>query len=196
MPDAWQARREPSTQLVGRPDRRSLDLTTLQGDGVRLVGRLVGLDGPRAGFASDLAATTAAADARMHRVLRDIDRHIDANGLSGEVLPARHHPGVTTTDAVTELDLRAAGIRSVVWATGHRRSYGWLRLPVLDEHGEIRQRRGRTPVAGLYVLGQRFQHYRSSNFIGGVGRDAAFVADQIAGRPSVAEVGAAALSHD
>jgi putative flavoprotein involved in K+ transport len=67
---------------------------------------------------------------------------------------------------------------------------------VLDDHGEIRQRRGCTPVAGLYVLGQRFQHYRNSSFIGGVGRDAAFVADQIAGRPCEAEVGATALLHE
>jgi putative flavoprotein involved in K+ transport len=196
MPDARQARREPSTQLVGRPDNRTLDLTTLQAGGVRLVGRLVGLDASRAGFASDLEATTAAADARMRRVLRDIDRHIDTNGLRGEVLPARRPPGVTAIDAVTDLDLRAAGIRSVLWATGYRRSYGWLRLPVLDDHGEIRQRRGCTPVAGLYVLGQRFQHYRNSSFIGGVGRDAAFVADQIAGRPCEAEVGATALLHE
>ncbi|MGH3459834.1 MAG: hypothetical protein ACRDP9_00020, partial [Kribbellaceae bacterium] len=42
-------------------------------------------------------------------------------------------------------------------------------------------RRGRTPVPGLYVLGQRFQHRRSSHFIGGVGRDAAYVAGHIAG---------------
>jgi putative flavoprotein involved in K+ transport len=53
---------------------------------------------------------------------------------------------------------------------------------VLNRDGEIQQRRGRTPVPGLYVLGQRFQHHRSSNFIGGVGRDAAFVADRITGR--------------
>ena len=70
----------------------------------------------------------------------------------------------------------------MIWATGHRRSYPWLHLPVLDERGEIRQRRGVTPVPGLYVLGQRFQHHRSSNFIDGVGRDAAFVADHLAQR--------------
>jgi putative flavoprotein involved in K+ transport len=67
----------------------------------------------------------------------------------------------------------------VVWATGHRRSYPWLQLPVLDHHGEIRQHRGATPVPGLYVLGQRFQHHRSSNFIDGVGRDAVAVADHL-----------------
>ena len=33
-----------------------------------------------------------------------------------------------------------------------------------------------------HVLGQRFQHYRRSNFIDGVGRDAAYVADHLAQR--------------
>jgi putative flavoprotein involved in K+ transport len=66
---------------------------------------------------------------------------------------------------------------------GHRRSYPWLTVPVLDKTtGEIRQSRGVTDAPGLYVLGQRFQHYRSSNFIDGVGRDAAFLADRIAAR--------------
>ena len=72
----------------------------------------------------------------------------------------------------------------MIWATGHRRTYPWLHLPVLDASGEIRQRRGVTPYPGLYVLGQRFQHYRSSNFIDGVGRDAAFVAAHLVGRAS------------
>ena len=195
MPDPYQARHEPSIQLVGRPDRRTLDLTTLQADGVRLVGRLTDVDGALARFATDLKATTTAAERRMRRLLGEIDRHIDVNGLGGEVLPAERHPSVAPVDEITALDLRAAGIRSVVWATGHRRSYGWLRLPVLDTSGEICQRRGRTPVGGLYVLGQRFQHYRSSNFIGGVGRDAAFVADHIAGRHRAAGVGASSLPN-
>ena len=83
---------------------------------------------------------------------------------------------------MAELDLRAAGIRTVLWATGHRREYPWLQVPVLDATGEIRQHRGVTPVPGLYVLGQRFQHRRASNFIGGVGVDATFVAAHVANR--------------
>jgi putative flavoprotein involved in K+ transport len=79
------------------------------------------------------------------------------------------------------LDLRRAGIQTVLWATGHRRAYPWLRLPVLDERGEIRQRHGITPVPGLFVLGYRFQSYRSSNWVCGVGRDAAAITALIAG---------------
>ena len=187
MPDRVLARREPSLQLVGRPDRRSLDLASLQADGVRVVGRLTAIDGHRARFAADLGVTVAAAERRMNQLLASIDAHIERNGLRSEVLDREPSPAVAVTPGLRELDLRAAGIRAVVWATGYRRDYPWLRLPVLDRHGEIRQRRGQTPVPGLFVLGQRFQHHRSSNFIGGVGRDAAFVAEQIPGRCPAAD---------
>jgi putative flavoprotein involved in K+ transport len=182
MPDPVLARREPSLQLVGRQDRRSLDLASLQAAGVHLVGRLTGVEGHRVHLAPDLSATVADAQRRMNQLLTGIEDHIAANGLATEVLAADPTRPIATTPVVRELDLRAAGISSVVWATGYRRSYPWLLVPVLDRHGEIRQRRGCTPMPGLYVLGQRFQHHRSSNFIGGVGRDAAFLADHIAGR--------------
>ena len=171
MPDRGRARREPSAQLVGGADPRPLDLSVLQTHGVRLTGRLTAADGHRVRLATDLSANVAAADRRLHRLLGAIDRHLGT--------PA-HHPHVTVeAGGVPEIDLRAEGFRTVIWATGHRRSYPWLRLPVLDLHGEIRQYRGRTPVPGLYVLGQRFQHRRNSNTIGGVGRDAEYVADHI-----------------
>jgi putative flavoprotein involved in K+ transport len=182
MPDRTQARHEPSAQLVGGPEPRPLDLTALHAAGVRLTGRLVAADGHRVRLAPDLPVTAAAADQRMRRLLGTIDQHIDTTELRHRVLEPEPTTAFVAADGVPVLDLRAAGIRTVVWATGHRRLYPWLRLPVLDRHGEIRQRRGRTPVPGLYVLGQRFQHRRSSNFIGGVGRDAEYVADHIAGR--------------
>jgi putative flavoprotein involved in K+ transport len=182
MPDQRLARSEPSAQLVGGPEPRPLDLTTLEAGGVHLTGRLVAADGHRVRLAPDLPATAADADRRMRRLLGRIDRHIKTNGLGDGVVvePDPVRPFVPAR-VVQDLDLRAAGIRTVVWATGHRRTYPWLRIPVLDRHGEIRQSRGRTPVPGLYVLGQRFQHHRSSSFIGGVGRDAAYIADHIAG---------------
>jgi putative flavoprotein involved in K+ transport len=184
MPDPARARQEPSLQLVGRPGGRRLDLGTLQRSGVRLAGRLDAVDGRRVRFAGDLPVTIANADRRMTRVLADIDTHIAATGLTGEVLEPDPPRNILATTSPDELDLRRSGIETVIWATGFRRSYPWLHLPVLDATGEIRQRRGVTPMAGLYVLGQRFQHFRSSNFIDGVGRDAAFVAHHLACRSS------------
>jgi putative flavoprotein involved in K+ transport len=68
----------------------------------------------------------------------------------------------------------------VVWATGFKRRYPWLKIPVLDERGDIRHRAGITPEPGLFVLGMHFQRRRKSAFIDGVGDDAAFLADRIA----------------
>jgi len=182
MADAHDARHEPSLQLVGRPDRASLDLLTLQAIGVRLVGRVVGGAGSHLAVDPDLAGRVADAECRLDQMLQRIDEHIAASGLETEVLAPDRRPPVGPIDAVAELDLRAAGIRTVLWATGHRREYPWLQVPVLDATGEIRQHRGVTPVPGLYVLGQRFQHRRASNFIGGVGVDATFVAAHVANR--------------
>ena len=182
VPNHRRARREPSLQVVGRPDHRRLDLATLQTAGVRLAGRLVGIDGHRVQLAPDLRATVAAAERRRRRLLRQIDLHIDTYGLRQEVLGAERPPTLAVGSVVHELNLHAERISSIVWATGYRRPYPWLRMPVLDRFGEIRQHRGRTPVPGLYVLGQRFQYRRNSNFIGGVGRDAACVVEQITGR--------------
>ncbi len=177
--DPHAARFEPSVQLVGRLDHRTLDLATLQSSGVRLVGRLTGVDGTRTTFADDLPATLHAADRQMANVLRRIDQAVDERGLGREVLEPTRPPRVTIGPPTTSLDLTAEGITSVIWATGHRRPYEWLDLPILDRRGEIGQYRGVTRLPGAYVLGQRFQHFRNSNFIDGVGRDALYVADQI-----------------
>ncbi|MGD9704880.1 MAG: NAD(P)-binding domain-containing protein [Acidimicrobiia bacterium] len=177
--DAIAARTEPSLQLVGRRDHSTLDLATLQSQGVQLAGRLVGADGSRVSFDTNLPSVIVAADRQMARVLARIDDSIVRNGLSSEVLEAEPIANVGPTPVTESLDLRTAGIRSVVWATGHRRRYEWLQLPILDPRGEIQQYRGVTPLPGAYVLGQRFQHFRNSNFIDGVGRDARYVAEHI-----------------
>jgi putative flavoprotein involved in K+ transport len=177
--DVERARREGSLQLVGRSDHRDVDLPTLQARGVTLTGRLVGVDGAQLRFADDLPATTAAADERMRRIFTDVDRYIATSGLEDEVLPAAPIPSIAHGSEPRRLDLRRRGVSTVVWATGFTRPYPWLQVPVLDRAGEIRQRRGVTPVPGLFVLGQRFQHRRDSNFIDGVRHDAAHVAELI-----------------
>jgi putative flavoprotein involved in K+ transport len=184
VPDPVRARHQPSLQLAGGSDGRSLDLRILQDTGVRIAGRVTGIDGTRVALASDLAATTARADERLRRILGDIDDHITANGLGAEVLDPDPPPLFGPVTAPEGLDLARTRIRTVIWATGHRRAYPWLQVPVLDASGEITQLRGVTSWPGLYVLGQRFQHFRNSDFIDGVGRDAAIVADHLVQRTS------------
>ena len=81
VPATLNARREPSLQLVGRNNGRTVDLATLAASGVTLTGRLTSVDGATADFADDLHSTIANADRRVRRVLDRIDSHIVANGI-------------------------------------------------------------------------------------------------------------------
>ena len=169
-------------QLAGGDPPETLDLAVLQTRGVRLTGHLAGFDGNQAMFAGDLAATTGEADMRLHRLLSRIDGLVAAGGFERALPAADRIVPVDTDLAPRALNLRAEGIRSVLWATGYSRSYPWLRAPVLDDRGEIRQLRGRTPAPGLYVLGLQFMTRRNSSFIDGVGCDAVEIAKEIARR--------------
>jgi putative flavoprotein involved in K+ transport len=173
---------------VGDPRRITLDLASLADRGVRVVGRLLDVAGDVAYFADDLVATTAAADIKLASVLGRIDAFIATHGFDAPApLPFEPHC-LRFPIACTELSLTLDGIASVVWATGFRRSYPWLRLPVLSESGEIVHQGGVTPEPGLYVLGLHFLRRRKSAFIDGVGDDARALAAHmerfIAGRRS------------
>ena len=175
------SRRQPSLQLVGRPDRASLELPMLQAAGVRLAGRVTAIDGARVSFADDLVAHTAAADARLARLLVRIDAFVHRSGIRTPE-PEPFEPFLWPAPSPDSIDLRAARIQTVIWATGFRRSYPWLRVPVLGPDGDIQHAGGVTSVTGLYVLGMHFQRRRNSAFIDGVGRDASDLADAIAAR--------------
>jgi putative flavoprotein involved in K+ transport len=194
------SRQKPSWQLIGRSDGATLDLATLHARGIQVTGRLVDVDGARARFDDDLIATTAAADVKLAELRTRIDQFIDTHHLEAgdpEPLTPTWPLGV---GGAREIDLATAGIRTVVWATGYRRAYPWLRVPVLDGAGEIRQTAGITPWPGLYVLGMNFQRRRNSSFIDGVGDDAAFVTTHLAqylgarALPAVAPSGAKAAA--
>jgi putative flavoprotein involved in K+ transport len=72
---------------------------------------------------------------------------------------------------------------SVLWATGYKPGFDWLPEEVRDRGGGIVQRRGATPVPGLYVLGLPWMHTRGSALLSGVGRDATHIARMIGRRP-------------
>ncbi len=166
------ARRQPSLQLVGRPDNRDLDLGVLSRLGIRLVGRLEAIDGAKAAFAGDLDRTTRASHTRMLRILERIDGCIGDRRLEApDPDPATRISFLAAGEPVT-LHLACEGVRSVVWATGYVRRYPWLKAPALDDRGEILHRGGVATYPGLYVIGLTFLRRRRSSFIHGCGLDA------------------------
>jgi putative flavoprotein involved in K+ transport len=82
-------------------------------------------------------------------------------------------------------DGRVVDAENVVWCTGYHPGFSWIDLPVFDEDGEPRQDRGVVRgEPGLYFVGLHFLYAMSSTMIHGVGRDADYVANAIARRPS------------
>jgi putative flavoprotein involved in K+ transport len=69
---------------------------------------------------------------------------------------------------------------AVIWATGYRPDYAWIKLPIFDEDGRLRHGRGVTDVAGLYFVGLTWQHTRGSALIGWVREDAEYISERIA----------------
>jgi putative flavoprotein involved in K+ transport len=166
--DLRTAAMQPSMQLVGRPERSNLDLGVLRDLGVRLVGRAIGTADGVVHVKDDLAETVAASQARLERLLRRIDVLADAVEVPGEAWPA----AVACDATPTTLDLAANRIRTVIWATGFKRNYSWLHVPVLDATGEIIHTGGVTPHPGLYVIGLRFLRRRDPSFLGAVAAEA------------------------
>jgi putative flavoprotein involved in K+ transport len=176
------SRGQPSFQLVGRPDHASLDLSILKDRGVEITGRLQGIEDGVVRFADDLVATTAASDAKLALLLARLDAFAVESGFDRQAGPPE--PFEPTwhrfVEASASLNLRRAGIATVVWATGYTRRYPWLQVPVLGNRGEIVNQRGVTAQPGLFVIGLRFQFRRNSNFIGGVGKDAIVLSQSVA----------------
>jgi putative flavoprotein involved in K+ transport len=188
--DPGRVRREPSLQLAGRapddPRGETVDLATVQALGVELVGRLRVFSGRVATFADDLATTVGDSERRQAHFLDLVDSHVETSHLASEVGPADRPRPVPVPDTRDRIDLRAAGIGSVVIATGYAPHHPWLKVPVTDRHGVIRQHRGATPVRGLYVVGQRFQHRRDGGTLDGARHDALDVVGSICADDCVA----------
>jgi putative flavoprotein involved in K+ transport len=168
--DVVRARRLPSFQLAGTPERRSIDLAALSAAGVELTGRLVGTARGRAQFSGSLANLIKSADLKQARLLDRVDAHIDEYGLRDAVDPPDRPRPTPVPAVVTEMDL--GRFSAVVWATGHRPRYPWLDPTLLDHRGALRHEGGVLEVPGMYVLGLPFTRRRGSNLLAGVGTDA------------------------
>ncbi|WP_352601462.1 NAD(P)-binding domain-containing protein [Mesorhizobium sp. M0488] len=180
--DIRRARRVPSLQLAGTPDRTTLDLNALDDLGVRLIGRLAGIteDG-KAQFAGSLRNMCALSDLKMARLLDLIDEWARANGLDATVGPPDRPPPTRVEDSPPlGLDLAGGAIRTIIWATGYRPDYSWLELPVLDRKGHVRHDGGVAEYPGLYLMGTQFLRRRKSALIDGAGDDARDLSDHLA----------------
>jgi putative flavoprotein involved in K+ transport len=182
------ARRLPSPQLVGSPDRTTLDLNALGGLGVELVGRLSTIRDGRALFSGGLRNLFALADLKMERLLDTFDEWARSSPPTADVAaPERFEPTRVPASSRLQIDLGSGEIRAVVWATGFRPDYSWLDVPVLDEKGFLRHDGGVVDSPGLYVLGLPVLRRRKSSFIHGAEDDAQDIVNHLHWRLSIGE---------
>ncbi len=175
----------PAARLACNPTITSADVPHLVGprrlarEGVTLVGRLQTLDGARAAFAGDANQRLAEGDEAVAAFKRRFDEHAARveDELPEDDAPPEEPRGVPD---IPELDLRRAGVATVLWANGWRPDFGWIDLPIFDEYGWPRQTRGSAEVPGLYFVGLHWLHKRKSTLLVGVAEDAERVAAAVA----------------
>lgn len=171
--------------LSGVAGGRDADLRALARQGATLVGSLGAVRNGRLHFAPDLEQNLAAGDETYLQFMRSVDDYIINQQLTVAEAPRdqpRNGSRQPTLPKISELDMKSAGITSVIWAIGYQYDFGWIKCPVIDASGRPVHRRGVTTVPGLYFLGLARLHKIKSAFLWGVGEDAAYLAEHIANR--------------
>jgi putative flavoprotein involved in K+ transport len=161
----------------------TVDFRALAASGITLVGRTASFDHGAMRFAPDLGDNIARGDANYLALLDEADAYVGRNGLDLPEEPAAKVLGPDpegVTSPLLELDLAAAGVTSIIWATGFTVDYSWLRVDAFDEDGKPQHRRGVSSEPGVYFLGLPWLSRRGSSFIWGVWHDARYLADHIA----------------
>jgi putative flavoprotein involved in K+ transport len=171
--DIVRGRNIPSPQLVGTPERSTLDLNSLTALGVRLRGRLVGFNDEKAQFSGSLRHVCKLADLKMTRLLNSIDEWIVDNGFEAEVSPTQRYADTKVEESPPLLtNLAKDEIKTILWATGYYPDYSWLDIPLIDRKGKIRHDGGIVDCPGMYLMGMTLLRRRKSSFIHGASDDA------------------------
>ncbi|MCO6187857.1 NAD(P)/FAD-dependent oxidoreductase [Rhizobium sp. L1K21] len=177
----------PGTEHVtiavsGARNGETIDFRNLANLGMTLVGRTESYDNGTLHFAHDLAENIARGDENYLSLLDEADAYVERNGLDLPEEPEARTFGANPDcieNPIFELNLKEAGITTVIWATGFRSDYSWLKLDIFDERGQPRHQRGVSGEPGIYFLGLPWLSGRGSSFIWGVWHDAKYVADHI-----------------
>ncbi|MFG0786568.1 flavin-containing monooxygenase [Delftia tsuruhatensis] len=181
--------------VSGARGGHTVDFRALGHQGITLVGLTESFADGRVRFRDDLAENIANGDANYLAMLDAADDYIRRNGLDLPEEPEarRRLPDPECmTHPLRELDLAAAGITSIIWATGYRVDFSWLQVDSFEPGGKPRHHRGVGHEPGIYFLGLPWLSRRGSSFIWGVWHDAKFVADHIAKQRRYSDYDAAA----
>ena len=168
--------------ISGTKGGHTLNLQQFARAGVTLLGRLEGIEGGIVKLKGDPHDNLAEADRAEPEFVKAVDAYVASTGMSApaEMLPVLRDG--FDQRILTELDLAAAGVTNVIWATGYTFDFSMIALPVTDDDGFPVQTRGVSAFPGLFFVGLPWLHIAKSGMIFGVGEDSLYIADRIAER--------------
>jgi putative flavoprotein involved in K+ transport len=165
--------------LTGKNGGHSLNMHQFYRDGIVLLGHARGLADGKLAIAPDLKESLVKSDKAERDFTQRVDDYIQAQGLND---PPDQIPQLSDgyfAPEILSLDLKAAGIGSVIWAGGFAFDFNLVKLPVFDSFGFPVTQRGETQFEGLYFLGLPWLYMMKSGLLMGVGEDAAYLAEKI-----------------
>jgi putative flavoprotein involved in K+ transport len=169
--------------LSGKGGGRSLDLHQFAKDGVILLGHMRDAKGKKIFLLPDLKESLSKIDDFVVELKKNIDKFIETHNIEAEEesVESELSDGFDF-EIIEELDLEAAGIKTIIWATGFRFNFSWVKFPVADEYGYPIQTRGVSEIPGLYFSGLHWLYKRRSGLPWGVGEDAAHIVEHLINR--------------
>ena len=180
-----QGREHVTIAVSGAYGGETIDFRRFAGRGMTLLGMTERHDSGVMHFADDLARNIIAGDENYLGLLDEADAYVAANDidLPDDPEARRIDPDPDCmTHPVRRLDLAAEGISTIIWATGYKQDFDWLKLDCFHADGRPQHHEGIAELPGLYFLGLPWLSMRGSSFIWGVWEDAARLAGDIATR--------------
>lgn len=159
-----------------------LSLQLLASKGAVILGKLMDASGTSLSFHSNVAAVIKRADDYSESVKAIIDNYIQTMQITA---PEEEEKDVLDEGLANfvwssaRFHLQEYDIETIIWATGLTSDLRFIRLPVFDEHDQIKHTQGVTAAEGLYIMGMPWQRTRKSGLIMGVKEDAAYITTKI-----------------
>ena len=185
----WEAKTpSPGTQHVtiavsGYDGGKTIDFRKFANMGIILLGMTKEFKNEKIYFENDLKKNIYNGDKNYLSLLDEADEYITNNNLDFSEEPEarqfeKDHECIK--NPILELDLRISGIKNIIWATGYKNNFDWIKLDIFDETGKLEHNNGVSKEKGLYFLGLPWLSMRGSSFIWGVWKDAKYLAEHIA----------------
>ena len=187
----WEAKTpKPGTQHVtiavsGYDGGKTIDFRKFAHSGITLLGMTKKYENGKLYFEDDLKTNIENGDKNYLDLLDEADEYIKKNNLSFPEEPQARNflsDHLCITKPISELNIEQLGITSVIWATGYKHDFNWMKIDVIDDDGKPIHHNGVAKIPGIYFLGLPWLSMRGSSFIWGVWKDAKYVVEHIANR--------------